>query len=129
MERVRLDDVGELSSDLAARLVAPALQPLSQRGDLATVADSRMATSVCRSFFLLSVPDRRLEALMFAQPVEDRLRQPFGAVPIHIVFGAFCHQHLRRAYTSGELGGERRRGKEVMLARDEEHWAGDSARF
>ena len=51
MERARLDSVCELSSDLPAQLVAPALQPLSRRGDLATVADIRMATSVCRSFF------------------------------------------------------------------------------
>ena len=68
-------------------------------------------------------------SLVFAHPVEDRLRQPFGTVLIHIVLGAFCHQDLRRAYASGELGGERRRGKHVMLARDEEHGAGDVARF
>ena len=66
---------------------------------------------------------------MFAYPVEDRLRQPFGTLRVHIVFGAFSHQDLLLAYASGELGKEFRRGEDVMFACDKEYGAGDVARF
>ncbi len=35
--------------------------------------------------------------LVFPQPVEDRLRQPFGMVPMNIVPSVFCFQHLHAA--------------------------------